>query len=455
MSEAVLDVAALDASASAVEAEIPALDAMPDAETPVVPAVESDSAADNNKTETTAEKPADTAKALTDAVAAFTPKAIVEKLSEIKKTDPALATRLHQEVKNSLEARKFLHDTGAKDFAEAKTLLSKPDEATEQFRQSIEAIDEKLYRGDLNELSNNILEDITAELGDAAPARLSELSEALLEKITEADPAGATRIQRAQFLAASETSGLIKSLNSLHSLLAEGKVAECQNVLKSIGKFFSEELKANDEIAKTRTEAKAAAERETTVTVTKLRAESEASVDQKMNVILGGFLSPFLKNALKGTSRPELESLASQIKVEAKSALGKNAAYVAEFSQLYKEMKTPAQKDKLMQKFEQALKKEDFGKKLVERVCKERFPEKFKSPAPKSTAPTSTQVTIGGKSQTVFQLAKRPTNLVRSDVEVAGRLYTSKDLELLQTAKGIGLVTNKSGKGHSFVQWKR
>ncbi len=462
MAAETLDVGALEASSTASEAEvaIPNLDAAPDTEAPAVegPAVETDSVADDAKTENTIEKPTDAAKVVTDAVAAFTPKEIAAKLSEMKKTDPALATRLHQEVKHSLESKRFLQSVGAKDFAEAKTLLSKPDEATENFRQSVEETDSMLYAGGEQHatLVNNILEDLTSELGEKeGPARLSELSENIIEKLKTADPAGATRIQRAQFLAASKDSGLIQGLNDLHTLLADGKTSEAQGLLKSIAKFFNDELKADGEITKTRTEAKAAEAKETTATVTKLKAETEISVDKSMNQILGGQLSPFLKNQLKGVSRPELESLASAIKQKAKLELGRNQAYVAEVSKGYGEMKTTAQKDKLIQKFEAVLKKDDFGKKLVERICREKFPEKFAVKPAVPKAPASTKVTIGGRPQTVFQLAKRPTNLVRSDVGVAGHVYTAKALEMLQIAKGIGVVPSKSTGKYVFVQWKR
>jgi hypothetical protein len=458
MSEAaVLDVAALDASASAVETDsaIPELNATPDAETPEVPAVEADSAADKTKTETTAEKPVDAAKTLTDAVAAFTPKDIVGKLSEIKKTDPALATRLHQEVKNSLEAKRFLAANNAKTFNEVKALLSKPDETTEQFRQSVETTDELLYRGDLKELSGNILDDITAELGDKeGPARLSELTEHLFDKLKEVNAEGHTRIQRAQFLAASTDSGLLKSLNSLHTLLFEGKTSEAQKLLKSIGTFFNEELKAAQDVTAKVTAENADSATKTTAAVTALRTEVTSEVTKTTNEVMGAFLRPFLSAQLKGVPRPDLIKAAEAIKSGLDQYLGKDGDWVKIAEAKWNALKTPANKREIMRLYTEKV-KSGLGAKVVDATLRRLFPDKFKAPTPRPAAPASTQVTIGGKSQTVFQFAKRPTNLVRSDTEVAGRIYTSKDLQLLQLSKGIGLVPNKSGKGHSFVQWKR
>lgn len=456
MSEAaVLDVATLDASASAVEAEIPAIETPaeePAQETSVEAGAEAKT--ENGKP---AEKPASDGKDVTASSAALTPKAIVEKLSEIKKTDPALASRLHSEVKNSLDAKRFLKEVGAKDFAEAKTVLSKPDETTENFRQSVEATDAMLYAGGEQHaaLVDNILADLTSELGEKeGPARLSELSENILEKLKTADPDGHTRITRSAFLAASETSGLINSLNKLNAYIVAGDTKSAANLLKSIGQFFSEEIAANENVAKTRAEAKAAAEKETTATVAKLRAESEVSVNKTVTTVLGGFLSPFLKNQLKGVSRADLETLASTIMSETKLTLGKDEAYVKEVSKLYTAMKTPAQKDRLMARFEQALKKDDFGKKLVERVCREKFPEKFAAKPVAAAKPTTVKTTINGKAADAYVFKTRPANLLHQDIVWKGQELTARDLSTLQATRQQGFVFAKDGKTPILCTWK-
>ena len=233
----------------------------------------------------------------------------------------------------------------------------------EQFRQSVEASDELLYRGDLKELSGNILDDITAELGDAAPARLSELSEALLEKIATSDPAGATRIQRAQFLAASTESGLIKSLNSLHSLLAEGKVAECQNLLKSIGKFFQAEIKADQDGAKARetaqTKATEKAQRE-------IQTAANKEADQLSNRILGAALGELMRGPLKSLDRTALVGLASSIKTDLHEDLKVDKTYQSAMDKLWKRAKSSEDKAALLAKHEAKLR--SIAKTLVSRV---------------------------------------------------------------------------------------
>ena len=64
------------------------------------------------------------------APAPITPKQIVEQLQELNKTNEPLAKAIHSHVKQGLESQRFLKEVGAKDFAQAKTLLSKPDEVT-------------------------------------------------------------------------------------------------------------------------------------------------------------------------------------------------------------------------------------------------------------------------------------------------------------------------------------
>ena len=451
MSVAEAPLATVDAASPTAEVDttpIPSLDEVQvDSEALAEVIAETDAAA---KAE---DKPAD--KGVTDTIAApITPKQIVEQLQELKKTNEPLAKAIHGHVKQGLDSQKFLKEVGAKDFAEAKTLLSKPDESTEQFRQNVEATDELLYRGDLKELSGNILEDITAELGDAAPARIGELADSLYAQLKESSPDIAVRHQRGVLLDSCEEAGIFASVNKISELLASGNVAGVKSIVSQIVKFFQAEIKADQDGAKARTEQQATQSKAASAAVESLKAETTKTVNSTTNKILGSYLAPFMQKELKGLSRPELEKVAAQIYTDAHAELGKDADYVKNMSTKYTSMTTPQQQRELLKVYEEKL-KSGFGQKVVESTVRRMYADKFKVAAPKPTAPASTQVTIGGKSQTVFQLAKRPSNLVRSDTEVAGRVYTSKDLQLLQASKGIGLVPNKSGKGHSFVQWKR
>jgi hypothetical protein len=445
MSEAVLDVGALDASAAAVESEVPALET--ETSTPVVdtPAADTETKAGEESTE----KPApDTA-----VTAPIDNKTIVAQLQEWKKTNEPLAKAIYNEVKSSQDAKRFLKENGAKDFAELKAKLS-TDEVTENFRSNVEQTDALLYHGDLKELTSNILEDIKAELGDAAPARLSELGESILDAVKTADPAGHTRIVRSAFLDASEQSGLISGLNTLAEHLASGDVRSATSLLKSIGKFFSEEIKANQDGAKARTEHQATQTKATTEAVTALRNDTTAKVNSLSNNLMGAALKPFLQKELKGMSRPQLEDLAREALKDLHLRLGRDNAYRTEMSQKYESMKSPAQQREMLKIYEAKLKSGDFAKRVVEENAKRMFPDRFKAAPAATAAPASKQALIGGKNHTVFQLSKRPANLIRTDTQVGNRLYTVKDLELLQLSKGIGLAPSKTGKP-VFVQWTR
>ncbi len=454
MSEAVLDVAALDASASAVEAEIPAIETPAEApaeETPV------EAGAEAAKTEDG--KPAD--KAVTDTTAApITPTKIIESLQKLKAEDPAMAKALHEHVKSNLQAQKFLKENGVKDFSELKTKLSAPDQATEEFRQSVEETDAMLYAGGEQHaaLVGRILEDLTTELGDKeGPVRFSELTTNMVNKMKETDPAGYVQHQRSNFLDASEQSGLIESLNKLNGHLVAGRAAEAKALLGNVVKFFQAEIKADQDGAKARTDQQATQAKTASAAVESLRAGTTKTVNSTTNKILGSYLAPFLQKELKGLSRPELEKVAAQIYADAHMEFGKDADYVKSMNTKYTSIKTPQQQREFLRMFEEKL-KSGFGQKIVENTVKRLYPDRFKTVAPKPAAPkapASTKQTIGGVERTVFQLEKKPTNLVRSDTAVGSRVFTSKELELLLMAKGIGLVPNKSGKGHSFVQWKR
>ena len=406
-------------------------------------------------------KPVAAEKTASEIAASTTPAKMAEALKNLKATDPVMAKALHEHASRSLQTLKFLKDVGAKDFAEAKSILSKPDEASEQFRASVEASDQLLYQGGEahKELVENIAADLAAEIGSEAPARLSELGEHIIDKIKTADPAGHTRIQRAAFLDASESSGLIESLNKLNSHLAAGRMADAKELLGQISQFFRGEISAEQDTNKAHTDAQATAKTTSAANVEALRTETTKEVNSATNKLLGSYLTPFLQKQLKGLSRPELEKVAAEIHKDAHAALGKDGSYVKNMSTKYDSMKTQRQQRELLKVYEEKL-KSGFGQKIVESTIKRLYPDRFKAAvvkpvAPKTTAPASTRVTIGGKSQTVYQFAKRPTNLVRTDTTMNGRVYTTADLEMLQLSKGIGLVPSKSTGKFAFVQWQR
>jgi hypothetical protein len=152
--------------------------------------------------------------------------------------------------------------------------------------------------------------------------------------------------------------------------------------------------------------------------------------------------------------RTELENLAREILKDLHLRLGKDNDYVAEMSDKYGKMKSPSQQRELMKIYEAKL-KSGIAAKVVAENAKRMFPDRFKAAPAVAAKPTTKPILIGGRSHDVHQVAKRPANLVRTDVAVGGRTFTSKELEMLQVSKGIGVAPSKTPNRYVFVQWQR
>lgn len=465
MAADVIDVAALDSAAAAVETDIPSLDsAQTNAETPAeAPAVETDSAADKTEGKDSAEKPVvDAAKTLNDAVAAFTPKAIVEKLSEIKKTDPALATRLHQEVKNSLEAKAFLKTVApeAKDWKEAAKILS--ERVAPEIQKQLDAVtatDELLYSPnpeDHKTLAGNVIEDLKSSVGEAdTPERFSSLTSTFIEKLKEVNPQAHTQLTRSTFLDASESSGLIESLNKLNAHLGAGRTAEAKALLSDISKFYQAEISAEQAGAKARTDQQAAQAKETTARVEALKKDCGVKVNSLCNQRLGRQLAPYLSKELKGLDRTAQENVAAELYKALQAKLGTDNDHVAKFSKLYAQAKTQKHFDSMIKEFETRL-TPDYVKKTVEETLKRLYPAKFQTVAPKAPAPkapATTKVSVNGVLQDAVLLSKRPDGLIRDYVNFKSREYHASDLSTMQMMSR-GFIKGKDGKP-TLCTWRK
>lgn len=446
---AVLD-APVDTSA-AVETDFPVLDA-PEVESET-PAVENDAAA---KVETKTEdgKPAvDPA----EASAPITPAKIVESLQKLKAEDPAMAKVIHSHVKQGLDSQRFLKEVGAKDFAEAKTLLSKPDEATEQFRQSVEDSDAKLYAGGEahKELVENILSDLKDNVGEQAGARFSELTTNMINKLKEADPQAHTHFIRSTFLDTSESSGLIASLNTLSAHLGAGRTAEAKALLSDISKFYQAEISAEQAGARERTDQQAAQTKETTARVETLKKDCATKVNSLCNQRLGNHLAPYLGKELKGLDRTAQEQVAAELYKALQAKLGTNNDHVAKFSKLYAQAKTQKHFDSMIKEFETRL-TPDYVKQTVAETLKRLYPAKFQTVAPKPAAlkaPATTKVSVNGVLQDAVLLSKRPDGLIRDYVNFKSREYHASDLSTMQMMSR-GFIKSKTGSP-TLVVWKK
>ncbi len=174
MAADVIDVAALDASASAVETDsaVPELDAsVVDSETPAeVPAVDTDSAADKTEDGKPVEKSAGDI-----TTAALTPAKIIEALQKLKTEDPVMAKAIYSRVKAGSEAQALLRELapGAETTAEIREALSnRVPSDVQSTLDAVNATDKLLYEGGAahTELVSNIIEDFNF------PIRMARIS---------------------------------------------------------------------------------------------------------------------------------------------------------------------------------------------------------------------------------------------------------------------------------------
>jgi len=456
MSEAVLDIGALESAAASVEtSDTNVQDVSTDTSTPeVTPEVATEPEA-STETET---KPETEAKPeTTDKATPVSNKAVIAQLQELKKTNAPLAEKIYSDLKYSQDAKRLLHELApeAKSVAEAKEIIAnRVSPETKEYIENVQQTDQLLYAGGEShaELSQNIVDDLVGELGEQqGKERFAELSTSLLSKLKETDPAAHTAIVRQTFLDVAESSGMIPALNLLAKALSEGSIAKSKAVMSDITKFFQSEIAAEQNVAKARTEA--AAKRETQATAQRELQNTAVKESQSVtNRIIGNAFGDLLRGPLKSLDRPAQEAFALALQTTLNAELSKDADY----QQVLKGVRSATTKTALLRKHEAVLKAR--AQDIVKQVAMQRHPALMKPAAAKvaakPVAPPSRQVTIGGKSQTVFQLAKRPDVLLRQDTECGGRIYTTSDLELLQMAKGIGLVKGKGGKP-VFVSWRR
>ncbi|MGD0510287.1 MAG: hypothetical protein ABSA33_00450 [Candidatus Micrarchaeaceae archaeon] len=442
MADAVIDLSALDSAASA------AADAPTAVET--TPVTESTTPEESTAVEETTTQPTDDAKVADkekDTAATIDPatiktSAINAQLQELKKTNEPLAKAIHAHVRTSLQTQAFLKELEVTSLADAKEKLS---EHSAQW-DSVEATDRLLYEGS-PELADNVWEDLQSE---GKPEMFAKLGENVIAKLKSVDPAGHARLTRGVLLDTLYESKFPQAVNQLSAALKSNDTATAKQLVGELVRWFSEEQKVDDQRIQQTTLAaekiKADATRNENI-----RKEVTTDITSLSNKILGAEFGELLRVQLKSLGRPALEELANDIRAELASELKKDRTYQESW-------KGNLNKPTILKSHEAKLRA--IAKSLVSAVANRKYPTLMK-PAPpkpvavKPAAPPSKQVTIGGKAQTVYQLAKRPSTLIHNDTEMNGRMYTVSDLALLQASKGLGLAPAKSGKGYVWVQWQR
>jgi len=500
-SEALIDFAAMDSAASAVETTVEPVVETPSIGTSVDSTIETapiDSETIGTETETTnadgSEKSEEektafkTAATKAEADKAIDTKATPENVRKALKTmrdaspsNAAVVKELHgayerfhayktefPTVQAAKEAKAFIESIGGE---EGYTKLNESIDA-------VKATDELLYAAD-PQLWKNVLEDLKASghpeaFGKLAPAYLSEL------KVHDADAYYNTF--KPHFFNGLKESRMDVMLNSLTAALgakdAEGKAAPDVKSIASLVQNMNSWYKDIEAEEQSRTkepevsveqkkflEEKAAFEKTKSADAQEKITNWENSVaetaEKNNNVTLGAALKPFLKMPFfKDFQRETKIDLGNGIKEDLYAALKADKAYQTQMAALWKGGNNAANNAKI-QKFHQDW-LNDNAVRLVTKTVQRRYPGYAKggsaagrvaAAAEKKTADTKAGVASVTNNKPIY-VASRPANLIRETVTVGGREYKPNDLQMMQIA-GRGFVKSTDGKSYRLVTWRK
>jgi hypothetical protein len=412
--------------------EVPSLDA------PEAPAVETPAAeVDATKVET---KPAAGTNANEKPL-----QALNQHIASLK-ADPAtaaLGTQVRAKIVSGLRYEALLKEFHADSLESLRTNMGTNAE-TAATLESVKASDELLYSAD-PVLSGNVYSDMKENgCEDKYPAVVANF----MEHLAEVNPDAATAMNRSTLLSTLTECGFPELVNKLSNAVYAGDSAKSKSLVQNLIRWFQDES-AEHEKQGVRTEATAKANTEAqTKAQTAIRGEIDTEVNTVSNRIFHAAMPVGLSAKISTAQKTALVTAARGAEAR---VLRADPEFSKEMTKAYNECKTQAQKKAAMQKYEVRITKD--VKNIMLEEAKKMFPALMKpAPAVKPPVP-SIDTKIGGEVHKVFQIAHRPSEqLIRDDIKVGNRVYTSSDLSLLQLSKQIGVVRTKSGV-LSFVHW--
>jgi hypothetical protein len=497
MSDALVDFAALEDSAVAVETD-PAAEVVDPAAEVTDPAAEVvDPAAEEGKeTEThnadgteksdeekAAFKTAAASKAASDKALEATPANVRTALKAMRDADPKNAGVV-KELHGAFErwnAAKAVFPKGVQEMQEAKAFIESvggPEgyqKLQDNFAQVI-ATDELLYASD-PKIWDNVIEDLKQS---GHPEAYGKLAPSFLEKLKATDSAAYYSAIQPHFhdgLKEVHMDTFVKQFNeALNTKNEKGEIVpdlkQITGLVKSITDWYNDvektaaaakttpvdsperkkflEEKANFE--KTRTEAEKA---DRTKFENGVAEECDKHNNRSLGKVLGGYLRlPYFKDFPYETK----VDLGNGIKSNLYSTLKADKAYQTQMAAMWK-MKTP-DRAKMIQ-YHQA-KVDSIAADIVRQTVQNRYPGYAKggSAAGKAAAAVvkkenatkaATQSVATGKP---IYVAARPENLVREAIKVGNKDYSASDLVTLQIM-GRGFVKTPDGKGFKFITWRK
>ena len=503
MADALVDFATLDSAASAVETaqvettvdstvvDTPEVDST--LETPEV----DDSTTEGTETETTnadgseksAEEQAAIKKAATDKAASS--KALGTSIGDqrtalkaLRDLDPKYAGVV-KELHGSAErwnAAKEIFPKGVNEMREAKEFIdlvggAEGYQKMQQQADMITATDELLYNGD-PAIWDNVIDDIKAA---GHPEALGALAPSFLSKLKEHDKQGYYDTFVPHFVEGLKEVNFQNFLGQFQQALdvkgADGTAAPDMAAITSAVARLTAWYKDMEKSAADKTKApedtperkkflaeKEAFQKEKTTAAEAEKAKFESGVaeecEKNNNTVLGRTLgSNFLKLPFfKDFPRETLVDLGNGIKDRLYNTLKADKVYQAQMNAMWKQ-KSP-DRAKIVQYHNAKL--EAIAPEVVRSVVQNRYPGYAKGGTAAgrvaaaevkkvATTKAATQSVDTGKP---IYVAARPTNLVREDVTVNGKTYTSSDLITMQIT-GKGFVKTTDGKSYKFVTWRK
>ena len=443
MADALLDFAALDSEAAAVEAPVvETSDSAVDTttETPEVE-TEVEAKAEEQTPEQKAERDK-TAKAAADKLidTKATPDNVRKALKAMRDADPknaAVVKELHGAFERfNAYKTEFPTVAAAKEAKEFIAAIGGP-EGYEKLNGNLEAVkatDELLYNAD-PQLWKNVVEDLKSS---GHPEALGKLAPSFLSELKSHDASAYYAVERSVFADKLESSGLVEYLNAVSEATFSGDVTRASELMAEIVKFISKEL------GDVKTHADGQAKASTTANSERVatgQAEMNTLAPKVQSTVLSVPFKAFLGSpAGKALTQAQRASLSQDILARAKEEVGKDPAYVKAISKAWNsgDAKTAA---KLYEKRLTAIRDK------VVREATSRYP------APKAAAPIvpHKMEKIGGQSVKTYQVSKKPS-ILHEDVQHQGRNFTSSDLQLLEIS-GLGL--HKGPRGLVWVRWQR
>ena len=357
------------------------------------------------------------------------------------------------------ELKQVLADAGVKNFTELKASLAKHTEAFD----AVGATDELLYAADPS-LSQNVYDDMQAQ---GKEGMYGKVVSNFVQHLKEADAtAYYDQVAKPLFLQGMDEAGMPGALNSLHKALLANDTATAKAITKNIADFYVNLRDEQGESAKISKERQAwEAERTTKETAsqkverTKVENGVADECESTNNTVLGKYLGGFLKLPFfKDWSRETKIDLGNGIKERLYRDLKADKQYQSQMNSLWKS-KT-IDRAKVVGIHSAWL--QTHGDALVRQVVQTRYPGYARggSAAGKQAAQVAnkTAATAAAKSSVStgkpIYVASKPTNLIREVVKVAGREYSTSDLDLMMIT-GKGFVRTNDGKSVRLVTWRK